>query len=116
VSLADLLQRLRSRDRDHSLLAQGRSHDLRRELTVDAPPFYPIKQGNETEAHSQVTSSPDPLHHQRRQLGERLYVRVAAIQPVSRNILLYAAQFLSFFFNEMQVCYWRMFFLAQVSI
>jgi len=103
VVVVDLLQRLRTRERERQRLSH-RSHsagrDGRKTLSYDAPPFYmtvPPATLSGTSSHDAaasdtvtVASSTDATATsagadlaQRRQLGERLYPKVQSIQPVS---------------------------------
>lgn len=50
--------------------------DFRRQLSIDTRPFRPASEGNPSD-------DPDPLPAHRQALGERLYPRVQAMQPVS---------------------------------
>ena len=50
--------------------------DSRRQLSIDTRPFRPASEGNPSE-------EPDPLPAHRQALGERLYPRVHAMQPVT---------------------------------
>lgn len=94
----DLLQRARSRERERerqrtSLRRQrSRERDTRRNLSYDAPPFYmpadaPTSNNNPSSAgppssDSSSDGAPDTVSQYRRQLGERLYPKVRALQPV----------------------------------
>lgn len=49
--------------------------DFRRQLSIDTRPFRPASEGNPSD-------DPDPLPAHRQALGERLYPRVQAMQPV----------------------------------
>lgn len=49
--------------------------DSRRQLSIDTRPFRPSSEGNPSD-------DPDPLPAHRQALGERLYPRVHAMQPV----------------------------------
>lgn len=49
--------------------------DSRRQLSIDTRPFRPSSEGNPSD-------EPDPLPAHRQALGERLYPRVHAMQPV----------------------------------
>lgn len=51
------------------------SRDSRRQLSIDTRPFRPSSEGNPSD-------EPDPLPAHRQALGERLYPRVHAMQPV----------------------------------
>ena len=94
---ADLIQRLRTRERERerererqrSSTAQRRSsreRDSRRTLSYDAAPFYMPSDTSPAALSSPeipTDSSSETLSQYRRQLGERLYPRVRALQPVS---------------------------------
>ncbi|XP_055998190.1 E3 ubiquitin-protein ligase UBR5-like isoform X2 [Ostrea edulis] len=94
----NLLQRARSRERERerqrSTLRRQRSRerDARRTLSYDAPPFYmpadaPTSNNNNPGPAGQPSSDsgseggPDTVSQYRRQLGERLYPKVRALQP-----------------------------------
>ena len=98
----DLIQRLRSRERERernrSIQRQrSRDRDARRTLSYDATPFYMPSDnsggsggggagatgggGNSNE--SPPESGDTSISQYRRQLGERLYPKVRALQPVS---------------------------------
>lgn len=93
----NLLQRARSRERERerqrtSLRRQrSRERDTRRNLSYDAPPFYmpadaPTSNNNPSSAgppssDSSSDGAPDTVSQYRRQLGERLYPKVRALQP-----------------------------------
>lgn len=49
--------------------------DSRRQLSIDTRPFRPASEGNPSD-------EPEPLPAHRQALGERLYPRVHAMQPV----------------------------------
>lgn len=49
--------------------------DFRRQLSIDTRPFRPAAEANPSD-------DPDPLPAHRQALGERLYPRVQAMQPV----------------------------------
>lgn len=55
--------------------------DSRRQLSIDTRPFRPSSEGNPSD-------EPDPLPAHRQALGERLYPRVHAMQPVMSSGLL----------------------------
>lgn len=55
--------------------------DSRRQLSIDTRPFRPSSEGNPSD-------EPDPLPAHRQALGERLYPRVHAMQPVMKHLLL----------------------------
>lgn len=98
--LSDLLQRARSRERERERLAQrtslrrqrSRERDTRRTLSYDATPFYmpadpPTPNNNPSSvgppsSDSSNDGAPDNVSQYRRQLGERLYPKVRALQPV----------------------------------
>lgn len=101
--ITDLLQRLRTRERERQRLSH-RSHsasrDGRKTLSYDAPPFYmtpPPATLSAASSHDSAASDPVNVASssdatatpagtdlaQRRQLGERLYPKVQSIQPVS---------------------------------
>ena len=94
--LTDLIQRLRTRERERerererqrTSSAQRRSvreRDARRTLSYDAPPFYmPSESSLAPLGNPDLPSDPssETLSQYRRQLGERLYPRVRALQPV----------------------------------
>ncbi|XP_062606641.1 E3 ubiquitin-protein ligase UBR5-like isoform X3 [Saccostrea cucullata] len=94
----NLLQRARSRERERerqrSTLRRQRSRerDTRRTLSYDAPPFYmpaeaPVANNNNPSpagppsSDSSSEGGPDTVSQYRRQLGERLYPKVRALQP-----------------------------------
>lgn len=52
--------------------------DSRRQLSIDTRPFRPSSEGNPSD-------EPDPLPAHRQALGERLYPRVHAMQPVTEH-------------------------------
>ncbi|XP_052085872.1 E3 ubiquitin-protein ligase UBR5-like isoform X2 [Mytilus californianus] len=94
----NLIQRARSRDkerqRQQANIQRRRSRDreLRSTLSLDAPPFYmpsdPAGTNNNStpttvpssESSSVTDSGSDTISQYRRQLGERLYPRVSALQ------------------------------------
>lgn len=53
--------------------------DSRRQLSIDTRPFRPSSEGNPSD-------EPDPLPAHRQALGERLYPRVHAMQPVIKHL------------------------------
>lgn len=53
--------------------------DSRRQLSIDTRPFRPSSEGNPSD-------EPDPLPAHRQALGERLYPRVHAMQPVINHL------------------------------
>lgn len=53
--------------------------DSRRQLSIDTRPFRPSSEGNPSD-------EPDPLPAHRQALGERLYPRVHAMQPVMNHL------------------------------
>ncbi|XP_078331394.1 E3 ubiquitin-protein ligase UBR5-like isoform X2 [Crassostrea virginica] len=95
----NLLQRARSRERERERLAQrtslrrqrSRERDTRRTLSYDATPFYmpadpPTPNNNPSSvgppsSDSSNDGAPDNVSQYRRQLGERLYPKVRALQP-----------------------------------
>lgn len=56
--------------------------DFRRQLSIDTRPFRPASEGNPSD-------DPDPLPAHRQALGERLYPRVQAMQPVRLIYLIH---------------------------
>ncbi|XP_060590423.1 E3 ubiquitin-protein ligase UBR5-like isoform X1 [Ruditapes philippinarum] len=91
----NLIQRLRTRERERerererqrtssSQRRSSRERDSRRTLSYDAPPFY-----MPSDANPNPSSNPEPppegssdtMTQYRRQLGERLFPRVRALQP-----------------------------------
>lgn len=93
----DLIQRLRSRERErerHRSLQRQRSRDreTRRTLSYEAPSFFMpstdptgiavSSSGNNTN-ESPPESGDTSISQYRRQLGERLFPKVRALQPVS---------------------------------
>ena len=88
-----LIQKLRSRERER----RQRTREPRRTLSYDAQPFYPSGDpasagaNNPTVGGSSGSSMAvaDPASDQRREHGERLYPKVAALQPVSYLSCLY---------------------------
>ena len=105
---ADLIQRLRSRERNRSTHRQ-KGRDVRRAavpLSYNAPPFYMSSdiadssqagaggsatamavtvagQGGGAANESQPEARDSPISLYRRQVGERLYPKVRVLQPVS---------------------------------
>jgi len=83
----NLIQKLRSRERERQRNQRQRSRESRRTLSYDAPPFYmPTERGGAgTEplegSSTSSSGSSDATNLQRRQLGERLFPRVQALQP-----------------------------------
>ncbi|KAL3890879.1 hypothetical protein ACJMK2_003152 [Sinanodonta woodiana] len=87
----NLIQRLRTRERERerqrasTQRQRSRDRDSRRGLSYDAPPFYMPSDsnstGNSVSNEPQPPESSDTLSQYRRQLGERLYPRVQALQP-----------------------------------
>lgn len=83
VGFSDLLQRLKSRERDRQQrLQRPRNRDNRKSLSYDASPFYMTGDAG-ADSVDVASSSNTDLTVQKRQLGERLYPKVQAIQPVS---------------------------------
>jgi E3 ubiquitin-protein ligase EDD1 len=100
--ITDLIQRARSRDKERQRQQQAniqrrrsRDRELRSTLSLDAPPFFmpsdPLGSNNNTTPTSVPTTEgaaepgSDTISQYRRQLGERLYPRVSALQAVSFN-------------------------------
>lgn len=75
-----LFQRLKSRDRERQRLQRPRSRDNRKNLCYDAVPFY-LPSDSNSETNDVASSSNTEMNAQRRQLGERLYPKVQALQP-----------------------------------
>ncbi|XP_013417983.1 E3 ubiquitin-protein ligase UBR5 isoform X2 [Lingula anatina] len=80
----NLMQRLRSRERERERererlrnLSRQRSREARRALNYDAPPFYLPTDGGTQDS----TTDTDHFSAHRRQLGERLFPKVANLQP-----------------------------------
>lgn len=100
LRVADLLQRLRSRERERQRLTRPRSRDNRKSLSSDAPPFYmPTDGGGGGSVENSLTVEQQPgappsstadMTIQRRQLGERLYPKIHNIQPVCHSFLFSA--------------------------
>jgi len=101
-----LIQRLRNQERERerererqrtssSLRRSSRERDSRRLLSYDAQPFYMPSEPNPNPASNPeppTDSSGDTMMQYRRQLGERLYPRVRALQPVRVcNLYMYIA-------------------------
>uniref|UniRef100_A0A672MCF9 E3 ubiquitin-protein ligase UBR5-like n=1 Tax=Sinocyclocheilus grahami TaxID=75366 RepID=A0A672MCF9_SINGR len=87
MQASNLMQRLRNRDRERErrsggLRAASRRDrdrwDSRRQLSIDTRPFRPASEGNPSD-------EPEPLPAHRQALGERLYPRVHAMQPVQTS-------------------------------
>ena len=95
-----LIQKLRNRERERerqrSVLQRQRSREreTRRTLSYDAPPFYmpsDVPGSSVDPASSDSNPAPpaqssDEMLPPRRQLGERLYPKVHALQPVSHQL------------------------------
>jgi len=100
--LSDLLQRLRTRERERRLhqRSQSASREGRKSLSYDAAPFYitpppatssipssqetvPSDTGSVATSTDMTTGASSTDLAQRRQLGERLYPKVQSVQPVS---------------------------------
>lgn len=99
----DIIQRLRNREREarererererqrssSSQRRSSRERETRRNLSYDAPPFYmpsdtgPSSLASNPEPPSEANS--DTISQYRRQLGERLFPRVRALQPALAN-------------------------------
>ena len=99
-SQPDLIQRLHSRERERNRSIQrqrSRDRDARRTLSFDATPFYMPSDnsggsggrgsgatgGGSNSNESPPESGDTSISQYRRQLGERLYPKVHALQPVS---------------------------------
>ena len=103
---SDLIQKLKSRERERQRIQRrSRERDGRRTLNYDAAPFYmPSDAGSSesTESTSVLTAglglvaagssaaATDPTSSQRRQLGDRLYPKVHALQPVRQPLIIAA--------------------------
>lgn len=59
-----------------------RDRDVRRQLSADARPFHFSGSSSSSNSGADVEDG-DPLPYHRQSLGERLYPRVHALQPVS---------------------------------
>lgn len=70
--------------------------DSRRQLSIDTRPFRPSSEGNPSD-------EPDPLPAHRQALGERLYPRVHAMQPVINHLHLWKLCFQNRFFIKEHV-------------
>ncbi|XP_067216708.1 E3 ubiquitin-protein ligase UBR5 isoform X3 [Linepithema humile] len=93
----NVLQKLKSRDRDRDLRRQntrssGKCRETRRALSFDARSFHPssaIESNNSSAPGSSSSSHPLPINHpnndhltmHQQQLGDRLYPKVQALRP-----------------------------------
>ena len=91
MSSTDLIQKIRTRERERerqrassSQRRNSRDRDSRRTLSYDAPPFYmPSDVSQSISANPEPPTEPgEDMTQYRRRLGERLYPRVRALQPV----------------------------------
>ena len=85
VLILGLIQRLKNRERDRIRVQRQRSRDSPRALNYEAPPFY-MPSDASSESTSEGTSHSTLDAANRRQLGERLYPKVFAQQPVSISL------------------------------
>ena len=110
-----LIQKIKSRERERQRIQRQRSREsTRRSLSLDAPSFYmsPLEGSSSSssggapvggsgggatagggEPSTEGGSSNDQMPPHRRQLGERLYPKVHALQPVSGNCGLMVLMF-----------------------
>ncbi|CAL1532111.1 unnamed protein product [Lymnaea stagnalis] len=88
-SATDLINRLRSRDRERqrsTIRQRSRDREMRRTLSFDAPPFYMPTDPPPGSSTSGVSGTDNPengtdaISQYRRQLGERLYPKVRALK------------------------------------
>jgi len=77
----NLLQRLRSRERERQRIMRPRSRESRKSLSYDALPFYMPTDMSSSDSLELGSGTSSDLTIQRRQLGERLYPKIQNLQP-----------------------------------